>query len=79
LHLFGGVGLTSLTAGVVISLYFGIQWAFGIPLRLRPVLVFSWVLIVVGIQLLLLGLIGEMIAHADRDRRGIYEIKRKIG
>lgn len=78
LHLFGGIGLTALSVGGVISFYFAFQWIFGVPLRLRPVLVFGWVLILVGLQLLLMGLIGEMITHQNGDRRDVYEIKRRL-
>jgi len=79
LHLFGGIGLTSLTVGAVISFYFAFQWVFGVPLHLRPILVLGWILILVGLQLLLMGLIGEMITHQNSGRRDAYEVKRKIG
>ena len=78
LHLFGGVGLGLLAMGTVVSGYFAVQWLMGIPLHLRPIMVMGWVLIVLGVQLMLMGLIGEMITHTDRDRRGVYDIKRKI-
>ena len=78
LHLFGGIGLIALTGGFVISSYFALEWIFGTPQHLRPIMVFGWVLIVIGIQLVLMGLIGEMISHANHDRRDIYEIKHKI-
>jgi glycosyltransferase involved in cell wall biosynthesis len=78
LHLFGGFGLALLAAGVGISGYFLVQWFIGVPLHLRPIMVLGWVLIVLGVQLMLMGLIGEMITHTDRDRRGVYDIRRKI-
>ena len=78
LHLFGGVGFGCITTGFLISSYFVIQWVLGVPQHIRPMMVFGWIMIVIGIQLVLIGLIGEMIAHANSDRRGVYQIKRKI-
>ena len=62
LHVFGRLALLSGGAGVLISLYFFATWLFGQPVRVRPILVLGLVLVVVAIQLLLMGLLGEMIA-----------------
>jgi len=62
LHVFGRMALLSGGAGILISLYFFGTWLFGQPLRVRPMLVLGLVLVVVAIQLLLMGLLGEMIA-----------------
>jgi glycosyltransferase involved in cell wall biosynthesis len=78
LHFFGGIGLVSFTIGLTVNAYFLIQWLFGVALHVRPVMIVGGILLIVGLQLLLMGLIGEMIAHADHDRRDIYDIKRKV-
>lgn len=62
LHVFGRMALLSGGAGVLISLYFFTTWLLREPVRVRPIFVLGLVLIVVAIQLLLMGLLGEMIA-----------------
>jgi glycosyltransferase involved in cell wall biosynthesis len=62
LHVFGRAGLGCLVAGFLIEAWFLVQWAFGEPLRVRPLLVLGGVLAILGIQLLSMGLLGEMIA-----------------
>lgn len=62
LHVFGRLGLAAGIAGLLINLYFLFVWLSGEPLRVRPLLVLGVVLIVVAIQFILMGLLGEMIA-----------------
>lgn len=62
LHVFGRAGLGCLVAGFAIEAWFLLQWALGEPLRVRPLLVLGGVLAILGIQLLSMGLLGEMIA-----------------
>lgn len=68
LHLFGGIGLALTVAGVGISLYLAILKISGEAIGQRPLLFLGVLLIVVGIQLLSLGLIGQMLVLARRDR-----------
>jgi glycosyltransferase involved in cell wall biosynthesis len=62
LHVFGRMALATGGLGLAISLYFAIVWLTGEPVRVRPLLVLGLVLLVVGIQFVLMGLLGEMIA-----------------
>ena len=62
LHVFGRLALLSGGTGILISLWFFGTWLAREPVRVRPMLVLGLVLIVVAIQLLLMGLLGEMIA-----------------
>jgi len=62
LHVFGRLALVAGVVGVGLNLYFLALWLFGEPIRVRPMFVLGLVLVVVGIQLLLMGLLGEMIA-----------------
>jgi len=62
LHVFGRAGLAFLGVGILIEVMFLVQWALGEPLRVRPLLVLGGVLAILGIQLLSMGLLGEMIA-----------------
>lgn len=62
LHVFGRLALLSGGTGLLISLWFFGTWLLREPVRVRPMFVLGLVLIVVAIQLLLMGLLGEMIA-----------------
>jgi glycosyltransferase involved in cell wall biosynthesis len=71
LHLFGGVGLLLMLAGFVISAYLSAIKIFGgEAIGRRPLLLLGVLLIVVGIQLLTLGLLGEMVAATRQDVGG---------
>ena len=80
LHLFGGLGTLVLLVGVLIDIYLTIdKVAFGHGIGQRPLFVLGNLLIVVGVQLLSLGLLSELVtsgrARAGRDR---YEIEREV-
>ncbi|NLT92647.1 MAG: glycosyltransferase family 2 protein [Actinobacteria bacterium] len=69
-HLFGGLGTLLAVIGVIIELYLTVEkLVFGEPIGQRPLLLLGALLIIVGIQLLSLGLVGELIANS-RARRG---------
>lgn len=63
LHVFGRIGLAFLVLGAAVGVWFVVQWANGAPMRVRPLMLFGMGLAVIGIQLILMGLLGEMIAH----------------
>ncbi len=76
-HLFGGMGTTMVVVGVLVDLYLTIDKLFGHPIGQRPLLLLGTLLIIVGIQLLSLGLVGELITQARaRDNRDDYEVER---
>jgi glycosyltransferase involved in cell wall biosynthesis len=60
LHLFGGVGVALILVGVVISAYLAVLRFSGETIGDRPLLLLGALLIVVGIQLLTFGLLGQM-------------------
>ena len=71
-HLFGGFGLLSLLVGVVILVVLTIEWFFGESLSDRPLLIAGFLFVVVGIQLLVFGLLAELIVygrHRELNRR----------
>lgn len=69
-HLFGGLGLLSSFIGVVISVYLTVIWILGEPIGDRPLLIAGVLFIVVGIQLLVFGLLAELVVYGrNRDRR----------
>jgi len=77
LHLFGRLGLFFLVVGVVINVYFAGLWVAGQPLRVRPLLLFGVVLVILAIQFISMGLLGEMIARTGRRRE--YSLKARLG
>ncbi len=75
LHVFGRIGLVFIGLAVLIALYFLAIFAHGDPVRVRPLMLFGAVLALLGVQLILMGLLGEMIAaHAAR---ADYPVRRR--
>jgi glycosyltransferase involved in cell wall biosynthesis len=75
LHLFGGAGLAFLSTGLGINLYLAIIWFSGDNLSNRPLLLLGVLLMLLGIQVLTTGLLGEMITLKNFQRRDSYSIK----
>ena len=63
LHVFGRIGGVCLLVGGGISLWFFGQWVVGTPMRTRPLMLIGGWLLLTGLQFILMGLLGEMIAH----------------
>jgi glycosyltransferase involved in cell wall biosynthesis len=78
LHLFGKLGLTVSAIGAGILCYLTVVKIGGSAIGGRPLLLLGVLLVVVGVQLLSLGLIGEMLTNqheertASRDRLRFY-------
>jgi glycosyltransferase involved in cell wall biosynthesis len=68
LHLFGGVGLGASLVGVAILAYLTVLKAQGQGIGARPLLLLGVLLVVVGVQLLSLGLIGEMLTSYHEEK-----------
>ena len=68
LHLFGGLGLLTMLGGIVCLLYLTVLKVQGHAIGSRPLLILGVLLVVVGIQLLSLGLLGEMITSLHEER-----------
>lgn len=79
LHLFGAIGLGGLGAGLAINVYLAWTWFLGARLANRPLLLFGVLLMLVGIQVLTTGLIGEMITLRTFERSDSYSIKEWSG
>ncbi|HYG64229.1 MAG TPA: glycosyltransferase family 2 protein [Thermoanaerobaculia bacterium] len=75
LHLFGAVGLVFLAFGLGINSYLAVAWFGGADLSDRPLLQLGILLMLLGIQVLTTGLIGEMITFKNFRRRDSYSIK----
>jgi dolichol-phosphate mannosyltransferase len=68
LHLFGGLGLLTILGGSICLVYLTQLKAQGHAIGNRPLLILGVLLVVVGIQLLSIGLIGEMITSLHEER-----------
>jgi len=78
LHLFGLAGLVSFILGMTISLYLSIEKIYlGKHLSNRPLLFLGVLLIIVGVQFVSIGLLGEMIT-ANRKGQMDYSIKQVL-
>lgn len=70
LHLFGGIGLLLTMVGVTIGIYLTVLKISGEAIGQRPLLFLGVLLIVVGIQLLTLGLLGQMLVLSRHEQAG---------
>lgn len=76
MHFFGSVGILLLSAGTVINIYLAcIKILFGAGIGDRPLLFLGILLMVLGVQFLSTGLIGELvnINHVRRQKPNIRE------
>ena len=76
LHLFGGVGLIASLAGTAILLALTVEKIGGAGIGGRPLLLLGVLLVVVGIQFLSLGLIGEMLTSQHEEKAQAPAAKR---
>jgi glycosyltransferase involved in cell wall biosynthesis len=77
-HVFGSLGILSLTVGMIITTWLGVQRLFGqAGLSDRPLLFLGILLIIVGTQFITMGLLGEMLSrvyHEGQDKP-VYVIR----
>ncbi|HVF62016.1 MAG TPA: glycosyltransferase family 2 protein [Thermoanaerobaculia bacterium] len=78
LHLFGAFGLLFLTAGFAINLCLAVLWFGGEDLSNRPLLLFGVLLMLLGIQVLTTGLLGEMFTFKNFRRPDSYSVKEHL-
>lgn len=78
LHLFGPIGLISFVAGLSICAYLATLWFAGASLSNRPLLLLGVLLMVLGIQIVTTGLIGELITFKNFHRRDSYSVRERV-
>jgi hypothetical protein len=66
LHLFGVLGSLLVLAGMAVMGYFGVQWIITKEMHIRPLVLLSVTSIILGIQFISIGLLGEMITYSGR-------------
>ena len=80
LHFIGGIGLFFFLTGIAIECYMSALWFLGYrPIGNRPLFFLGIMTIIVGVQFLTLGLLGEHITHLLFKRETLYDIKAKDG
>ena len=72
LHFFGMIGGVLFMVGFCISVYLAFERIFySVLLYRRPLLQLGIVLIIVGIQIIMTGLIGELIVYLNKNRKSV--------
>jgi glycosyltransferase involved in cell wall biosynthesis len=82
LQIFGLAGMISLFFGFIIALYLTVlRLFFHQGLSDRPILLLAVMLIVLGVQLIMMGLLGEMVVRTYHESQGkpIYMIREVLG
>jgi len=77
MHFFGLIGIILILAGMGVLGYFGIMWALTGLMRIRPLTVLALGSMIMGIQFISIGLIGEMITNSQQARQQ-FSIKEKL-
>lgn len=66
-HLFGGIGLVSSTVGFLVLFYIScMKLIAGVPIAGRPLFFFGILVMLLGSQLISLGIIGELVIRLQR-------------
>lgn len=80
MHFFGGTGLFFFVFGFIINLGLTIyKFTTGALIGNRPLLLFGVLLMILGVQFLSIGLLGEMINNVTHGRKKEYIILEEIG
>ncbi len=78
LHFFGSIGAGLFSLGLVINIYMSVLWITGHrPIGTRPLLLLGILLLMVGIQFISTGLLGELLTNSNR--REMYSVAYMTG
>ena len=81
IQVFGGMGLLSAGVGVLLGLYLTfVKFAFHQNIGSRPLLLLAVLLVVIGVQLITMGLLGEMITRTyyESQNKPIYYVREVV-
>jgi uncharacterized protein YneF (UPF0154 family) len=76
------MGLLSLAVGIIIGIYLSfVKLVYGVALAERPLLLLAILLVMVGVQLVTMGLLGELIVRTyhESQNKPIYTIREELG
>jgi glycosyltransferase involved in cell wall biosynthesis len=82
IHVFGGVGLASFGLGTLLGLYLSfVKLILGQDIGTRPLLLLAVLLILLGVQMLAMGLLGELIirTYYESTHKSIYYVREELG
>jgi glycosyltransferase involved in cell wall biosynthesis len=82
IHVFGLPGVLAAAVGSSLTLYLGIERLFfGVALGSRPIVLLAILLVLVGVQFIALGLLGEMLARLYHESQGkpTYVVRSTLG
>jgi glycosyltransferase involved in cell wall biosynthesis len=77
LHLFGTAGVFTATVGLACLAYLSVGWFLGRSIGARPLLILGVLMVLVGIQLISTGLLGEMIGVTQVKHRSHYQVRKE--
>ena len=81
MQIFGLLGLASLTAGGGVAAYLSIvRLFFSQPIADRPLMLLAVLMIVIGVQLLIMGLLGELLVRTyhETQNKPIYVVREVV-
>ncbi|MDX1522469.1 MAG: glycosyltransferase family 2 protein [Anaerolineae bacterium] len=82
IQIFGSLGLWCFGAGIVIGIYLTfIKFVYQADLVDRPLLLLAMLLVMIGVQFITMGLLGEMIVrtyHESQDKQ-IFTVREELG
>ncbi len=75
---FGPIGLSCGLAGFAINFYLAFLWFSGETIGQRPLLLLGVLLVIIGIQLIGMGLLGEMLVNSyhESQKKPLYVLKK---
>jgi glycosyltransferase involved in cell wall biosynthesis len=82
IQIFGSMGLLSLFVGVIIGIYLSfMKLVYGEALAERPMLLLAILLVMIGVQLVTMGLLGELIVRTyhESQNKPIYSVRDELG
>ena len=82
IQIFGLMGLLCFGLGVIIGIYLTfVKVAYGAALADRPLLLLAILLVMIGVQFITMGLLGEMMARTYHESQGkpIYTVREELG
>ncbi len=77
LHFFGWFGIAALSLGFVINAYLATIWFLGHPIGTRPLLTLGVLLMIMGAQFVVFGLLAEMISSTRTESD--YSVRQTLG
>jgi glycosyltransferase involved in cell wall biosynthesis len=82
IQIFGSLGLLSLFIGIIIGIYLTyMKYVYNEALAERPLLMLAMLLVMVGVQLITMGLLGEMMSRTyhESQNKPIYAVREELG